>query len=227
MSGLEMLKNSGKEQIIDLLYSRIKNAERTIMNNIAEDMYSDGSADAGKQMDGLQAQVSDAGTGTVGGIDSSTWDFWQNKVYDFSVAGVTPSSSTITAAMNTLWLQLTRNQDKPDLIVADNTYFQYYWESLQAIQRIGTAKEADAGFTSLKYMSADVVPGEASNGHTPANKMYFLNTDYIHYRPHRDRDMVPLDPDRYSTNQDAVVKLIGWAGNLTCSNRSLQGVITP
>ena len=56
--------------------------------------------------------------------------------------------------------------------------------------------------------------------------MYFLNTDYIFLRPHRDRNMVPLDPDRFSVNQDAMVKLVAWAGNLTTSNRFLQGVIT-
>jgi hypothetical protein len=52
-----------------------------------------------------------------------------------------------------------------------------------------------------------------------------LNTDYIFLRPHKDRDMVPLDPDRFSVNQDAMVKLIAWAGNMTCSNRFLQGVL--
>lgn len=51
------------------------------------------------------------------------------------------------------------------------------------------------------------------------------NTNYIFFRPHRERDMVPLDSDRYATNQDAVVKLIGFAGNMTTSNRALQGVI--
>lgn len=37
--------------------------------------------------------------------------------------------------------------------------------------------------------------------------------------------MVALDPDRFSTNQDALVKFIGWAGNMTCSNRFMQGVL--
>ena len=56
--------------------------------------------------------------------------------------------------------------------------------------------------------------------------MYFINTKYLHYRPHRDRNMVPINPDRYSVNQDAMVQLIGWAGNLTLSNARLQGVLT-
>ena len=51
------------------------------------------------------------------------------------------------------------------------------------------------------------------------------NTDYIYFRPHVDRNMVPLDPDRHSTNQDATVKLIGFAGTMTCSNRFMQAVM--
>ena len=55
--------------------------------------------------------------------------------------------------------------------------------------------------------------------------MYFLNTDYLKFVSHKSRNMVPLNPDRFATNQDALVKLIGWMGNMTISNRSLQGVI--
>ena len=53
-----------------------------------------------------------------------------------------------------------------------------------------------------------------------------LNTKYLHWRPHADRNMVPLNPDRFSVNQDAMVKLIGWAGNLTLSCAFLQASLT-
>lgn len=225
ISGLEMLQNAGEDAVIDLLEARIENAEITMRNNISADIYSDGTADGGRQIGGLQLLVSDAGTGTVGGINSSTWSFWQNKIYDFSSNSVTPGPTTIQAAMNDLYLRLCRNRDKPDLIVADNTYFNYYWQSLQSIQRITNTDLGKAGFDNLKFMGADVVPDGGAGGDAPSSHMYFLNTDYLHFRPHRARNMVPLNPDRYSTNQDALVKLIGWAGNMTVQNRSLQGVI--
>lgn len=225
ISGLEQLQNSGKEALIDLLESRIKNAERTMMNNIASDIYSDGTADSGKQIGGLQSLVSDDGTGTVGGIARATWTFWKNQYYDFSDETVTPGSDTIQAAMNSMYLSTSRGADHVDLIVADDTYFGYYWASLQAQQRFTNEKLAAAGFDNLKFMGADVVFDGGQGGGCPANHMYFLNTDYIHYRPHAERNMTPLNPDRYATNQDAMVKLIGWAGNMTLSNASLQGVI--
>ena len=228
ISGLEQLKNAGEAQILDLLEARIRNAERTFMNNLSNDIYSDGTADGGKQVGGLQLLVADdPTTGTVGGINRATaaFAFWRNQLYDFSVASATASSTTIQTAMNTLYLSCARNRDRPDLIVADNTYFRYYWESLQAIQRVTNTDLAAAGFQNLKFMGADVVFDGGQDGDAPANHIYFLNTNFIHFRPHSDRNMVPLEPDRFATNQDAMVKLIAWAGNMTLSNGALQGVM--
>jgi hypothetical protein len=232
--------------MISLLESRIGNAERTMQNNLSNDCYSNGTASGGKQIGGLQLLVSDTNnSGVVGGIDSSVWGFWQNNSQSFASNSLTPGTATIQTMMNRTWLAQARQADRPDLIIADNTYFRYYWESLQAIQRITDDRSGMAGFASLKFMDADVVYDGGFQGTTagngappfgggmtwssgsgaPTNSMYFLNTDYIFLRPHKDRDMVPLDPDRFSVNQDAMVKLVAWAGNMTCSNRFLQGVI--
>jgi len=110
--------------------------------------------------------------------------------------------------------------------MADNNYWRMYLESLQAIQRIQSTEMAEAGFDSLKYMSADVVLDGGFGGAAPANSMYFLNSDYLFFRPHRDRFFTPIGDDRFATNQDAMVKLIGFAGNMTVSNRRLQGVLS-
>lgn len=227
ISGLEQLQNSGPERQIDLLESRIGNAERTMENNIASDMYSDGTSDGGKQIGGLQLLVADTPTsGTVGGIDRLTYSFWQNVSKDATTDfGAAVTSANIQSYMNRVWLSVVRGSDRPDLIIADNTYYRAYWESLQSIQRITSDDDAMAGFMSLKYMDADVVYDGGYGGAAPANHMYFLNTNYIYFRPHRDRNMVPLGGERMSVNQDALVKLIAWAGNMTLSNAFLQAVL--
>lgn len=226
ISGLEMLQNSGEEQVINLLTSRIKNAEKSMMNSVANDLYSDGTADGGKQIGGLQLLVaSSPSSGTVGGIDRATWSFWRNIA---SAPSGAPTSSNIQARMNAVALQLVRGSDSADLIMADSLYYATYLESLQAIQRISGEEMAGAGFTALKYFgagkAADVVLDNVTG--IPASTMYFLNTDYIHFRPHSDRNFVPIGGERFATNQDAMVKLIGFAGNMTVSNASLQGVLS-
>lgn len=226
-SGLEKLQNSGKEQVIDLIASRIKNAERTMLNNISAGVYSDGTGSGGKQIGGLQLLVADSpSSGTVGGISRSSFSFWRNISFDATTdGGAAASAANIQSYMNRVWIQLVRGTDRPDLIVADNNYFRFYLESLQAIQRIASDKMASAGFTSLKYMDADVVLDGGYGGDAPTNHMYFLNTDYIFYRPHADMHFAPIEPDRFAVNQDATVSLMGWAGNMTASNCRLQGVL--
>ena len=228
MSGLEQLQNAGPEQFIDLFAARLEQGEREMVNNLSDatnGIYSNGTSSGGKAIGGLQLIVSDAGTGTVGGIVSATYTWWLSKVYDFSTQAVTPSSATIQTAMNTLYLDCSRNRDQPDLIVADDVYYTYYWESLQANQRFTNSKLAEAGFDNLKFKGADVVPDGGINGGAPASHMYFLNTNFLHWRPHAKRNMVPLNPDRYAVNQDAFVKLIAFAGNMTSSGRQFQGAI--
>ena len=223
-SGLELRTNSGDSRIINLVKSRLKNAIRTFKNNFSADIYSDGTL--ANQVNGLQALVADAGTGTVGGIDSSTWTFWKNKVQSAAApiqggGAIVPGATTMESLMLPLWLSLTRGDDQPDLIVMDNNYFTFFEQSQTSIKRYTDETKASAGFVSLKYKGADVIFDGGSG--IPANHAYFLNTDYLELVVHKDADMTVMD-EMKPYNQDAAVVPVLWMGNLVCSNRSLQGV---
>lgn len=232
INGLEMLQNAGKEQIIDLLEGRIKVAEGQLMNDISAGIYSNGTGNGGKDITGLALAVSTSpGSGSYGGIDRGTYSFWHNIAFDATTdGGAAVTASNIQSYMNSVAVQLVRGTDRPDMIVAGNNYYKAYLESLQAIQRITSESSAGAGFTSLKYFGAgfncDVFLDGGIGGQLTTNRMYFLNTKYIFFRPHRERNFVPIGGDRQSVNQDAVVRLIGWAGNLTSSGPRYQGVLT-
>ncbi len=231
ISGLEQLMNSGKEAIIDLLEGRMMVAEKQLMNQISAGVYSDGTGNGGKDITGLAAAISTTPTtGTYGGINRATWTFWRNVAFSASTDGGAPANaSNIQSYMNRTILQTVRGTDSPDLCVADNNYYRLFLESLQAIQRVTTEEDAAAGFSSLAYYGAGkkmmVRLDGGIGGSIPTNRMYFLNTDYIFFRPHRDRNMVPIGGDRQSVNQDAIVKLVGWAGNLTTSGAQFQAVL--
>lgn len=240
ISGLEILQNSSKEAIIDLMEGRVKVAEAQLQNRIAADVYGDGTGNGGKNLTGFGAALPVLPTsGTYGGINRATWSFWQNQYFRaVTDGGAATTAANIQQYMTTLSLRCVRGTNKVDTIIFDATYYPLYVASLQAIQRVTDASEGGAGFATLKFygggMSADVVldGGVGSNTYSnDANTTYtgnapggwFLNTDYLFFRPHRDRNFVPIGGERQAVNQDAVVKLIGFAGNMTSSGPQFCG----
>jgi hypothetical protein len=230
ISGLEQIQNSGREQQIDLMEARISVAESTMANLMAQGVYSDGTTFGGKTLTGLDAAVETtitaSQTSTYAGISRSTWSFWRN----YSTGSITfPTVANIQTTMNLAWANLVRGSDRPDLIIMDNNYWRIYMASLQQIQRFTDPDSAKLGFPSIKYMDADVVldggiGGYAYTASGDHGTAYFLNTKYLRLRPHKDRNMVSLSPNRrYAVNQDAEVAILAWAGNLTCSGAQFQG----
>jgi hypothetical protein len=215
ISGLEQLQNNGRERMIDLLEARLEVAENSMANQMSLAIYGDGTGSGGKTLTGLGSGVpADPTTGTYGGIDRAVWPFWRSQLH----APGAVTAATIQKEMNTAWAKTARGTDVTDVIVYDNLLWTLYMTSLQNIQRFVDVKEAVLGFPSVKFMTADVVLDGGIGGFQAASVGHFLNMKYIFLRPHAERDFVSLDPNkRYATNQDAVVSIMAWAGNI-CSN---------
>jgi len=47
----------------------------------------------------------------------------------------------------------------------------------------------------------------------------------VYFRPHKDRNFVPIGGDRQAVNQDAIVRLMGWSGALTCSGAQFNATL--
>ena len=230
-SGLEnRIQNAGDAASIKLVASRIKNAERTMANQISIGIYSDGTGTAGKQITGLQSQVADAPTtGIVGGINRQNFAFWQNQEVTITS---TDNTSELASDMRTLWSACSRGSDRPDLIVAGATLYDLFWADMQSIQRVTSATSGNKGYTELEFRGIPVIlDGGQSTGSAidwggglSATRLYMLNTNYIYWSVHSNTNMVPMD-EKMAVNQDATVVPLLWAGNLTMSNAGLQGVI--
>jgi len=197
ISGLEQIKNSGTEALINLLEARVNVLEKSMMNSLSTSLYSDGTGTSGKEVGGLQLLVADAGTGTIGNINSSTYSFWQNVQTTATSSAF--STTNVQADMNNIYLQLVRGADSPDLIMAGTNAYKAFLGSLQAIQRVTSDGMARSGFTSVQYLNSDVVFDSACN----TNRMYFLNTDYLRLEVAASRNFVPGEA-KMSVNQDAL-----------------------
>jgi hypothetical protein len=229
ITGDEKRKNSGSQAKQNLYKIRVRNGEKSLWQKLSTDVYSNGLGDGGKQIGGLELLLpNNPATGTVGGIDRATWTFWRHFAYAaLTTGGAVMSASNIEAYFRRVWLNTTRAMagDKPDLLVSDNAPFEHYWTALGDRQRFVSSSMADAGFTALKFMSADYVYDGGIGGQAPTNKVYFLNTDYIELAVHKDLNFEQLGGKREPINQDIELVHLGFMANLVLSNSKPMGVL--
>jgi hypothetical protein len=226
-SGRELRMNSGKEQMINLVKARKDNALRTAANQFSVDIYSDGALT--NQINGLSNLIQTNGQGTVGGINSTTWTFWRNQFREMTGTNLAASPSaanaiSMKADLNALWLATTRGADITDLIVMTHDFYALFELGEQQLQRYADSELAQAGFTTLKYKSANVVFDNNTNFATTGERAYFLNSDYLYLVQHREAQWT-MDGQKTPVNQDAVVIPMYWMGNLVCTNRARQGIL--
>ena len=272
--GSEDLVNRGSSQVLSMLKSKLKSAEKTI-----RDQFGTGLFNAGQVSNGL---VSLNGGGTIasgdytsfdngvsiiedlasdtsvfhfpgnvdntvcgyrrslGGINSDSLDWWNAKMGSFELASgdvavgsatgsmtwanlvdTTNGVSNIARAMTRMYGACTVDNDQPDLIVTTQAIYDAYETSLQANKRFaGSDDIADSGFDSLRFKGASVVV----DSHCPAGQMYFLNTNYLDFKVHKDRNFAFEDFKRLEGSDNIQARLF-WMGQLTCSNPRMMGCL--
>lgn len=229
ISGKEANMNKGsRERLESLIESRSEVARKTMMNGLETALYAVGTEFSGKTMGGLQGYLpTNPATGTVGGINRATWAFWRNYTRQSSAFGVpTITAANVKSEINAIMTPLHRGQeDNIDLGLLNDTTFNALQEANQSIQRFTKSELADAGFDTLVHRGAEMVSAGGYLGNIPSTVDYFLNTDYWDLTVHEDLYMSPMDPEsRYPINQYATIKLMGFMGQLCCSNFALQAV---
>ena len=92
LSDTESWENKGEHEVFDQLSYLDTNATSSLLKAINEDM---AGAQSGKTMLGFQDIMSDDGTGTVGGINTSNTAAWKSAIYDTSKTFLTQSTTNI------------------------------------------------------------------------------------------------------------------------------------
>lgn len=224
LSSEEILRNSGSNQLEDVMTVHIEAAENELTDRFVEDLHSAGSLT--NQIGGLQAAVPTTVTNTYGGIDRNANAIWRTGSYngntDYSAA---TAAANIHDQYTRTLISHTRGKNGPNLIAADSVHYRFFQQALVAIQRATKeGKSASLGFPSIAFSGAgyelDVVLEGGIGSAMPANTSYFLKVgaDGLCFRFHPDRNFVAFGGKQRPINQDAIVQHIGFFGNLTLAN---------
>ncbi len=207
--------------MVNLLDAKIKQCEKSIAKFFSEALFAKG---AGDNPNGLPyfIQQDPTASDSVGGINQSSNSWWRNITVDG-----TKTSSIYDNLKKSLFKVYNRTVDGDehvDLMVTDLDTFEG-WENLLTATinvhpGLTDTKMADMGF--MNYRVKGALLGYDTN--CTANTVYALNTDYIEMTAMASCNFITT-PFQKPDNQDAKVAQILWMGNLTCSNRAMQGII--
>ena len=229
LSMQEILNNEGEAQILDVFETYITAAEHALEDAMDAGIYSDGTANGGKQITGLATAIPIANTtGIYGGIDRSANVIWQTKVFDANsvLAGTTQvTSTTIRPLLNYAMTKQSRGRDYADLLIMSPEHYAAYDAATLAIQRqTSNTSLGTLGFSALEYIGggkrAEIVLDGGIGSNMPANTTFGINTDSLRlrYNPARNFDKLFDDGGQMPIDKDAVAQFIGWMGELTMTN---------
>ena len=229
LNGTELLYNSGEEEFIDLAATYIEAAEMTAKEAFETGLVSDGTADGGRQMQGLGVAVPTVpGAGVYGGIDRASVTEWRTSFFDISngdVSGFTTwDSTTARPIVSKLSLARSRNGRYPDLWIFDANMWDAVERSFVAHQRLASERLARLGFSGLTYMTAagpvDLVAAGGIGNVMPSNTAFGIDTKGLSIYEFPGQSFVPFHPGNglRPINQDAVAQGIVWSGQLVLEN---------
>ena len=212
ISGIEEAKNNGEQEIINLLEAKIMQAEESLREGFNQMFFSSGTGNSNKDWNGLGNLVESGNT--VGGIDSSTYTWWQSKEDNDAVA-------LSLADMSSMYNSVSVGNDHPDVLLTTQTLFEKYEALLQPQLRYTDTATADAGFQNLLFKAAPVM----YDVHCTAGVFFFLNCKYLTLVGHSGKWFQQTEFIR-PEDLDARYALIMCYGNLTVRNRAKQGKLT-
>ena len=210
IDGMDELQNAGAAAVFDNAEMKMQEAELTAKDNIGGELFTAGTNNSGKALNGLEEWVDD-GTNyaSIGGItrDTSTQGTAAKATYD-----ATGGSATIPT-IQTQYGLVTIENEKPNLMLTTQTIWDAFFNRVQPQQRYPTGPGFDylaqIGFDAIKFQRSAVLV----DSHVQSGRLYGLNTEYIKLIVHSARNLVWRGWIPTSNKDEKVGQLL-WAGNV-------------
>lgn len=217
-----VLKNRGKNQIVDLIGDKTQEAVDALTDLMTVDMYGDGTGNGGKDITGLGAAI--LASGTYGGIARASNSWWN--------AAVSAGSASVTTAMLANKINTVRGpsgdpqkQGKVDLIVTTQAIYEAIEALYEEKLRVPTSDLSlgKLGFESLKFKGAEIT----WSPNVAAGEVLFISTASIGFTVMSGRDFEFTPFEKTLVNgQDGRVAWLLWMGNLTANECRRLGKLT-
>ncbi len=215
--GQDLAMNKGTEGVIDLLEASAKNAQKTLANDLATDMYGTQSTN---EILGFRDAIQATGT-SFEGIDPADFTNWEsNGGAGKGIKDVATTSITM-GTIRTEIVNCIDGSNGPDLITTTKALWSNWAGVLEGKERLVDHKETTKhGFQNFTYMGIPVV----ADAHVPDTYIFILNLKHYYFAVLKGHNF-KAQPYRYADNKDVYFTYIFWRGALVCDKRKAQGGI--
>ncbi len=220
VSGEDGRKVNGDSQVINLLNTIFEEAELSMKDQIASDIFT-----GSTHIVGLDTAIAQ---GTYGGIDGSTYTWWQSGIDATAHTTANMKTSTHASYILTLFANAYNSAkhmgESPNLIVTSQEVWDIYENVIQSqirYQYTNSRSEflADGGFQVLEWRGIPVVVDDFVAGGTDS-ACYFINTKFspLFFHPQNNFRQTPW---KVPTNADGRIAQLYFTGQLGLSNRRM------
>lgn len=211
ISDQEIDENQGETEIFKILKGKMQVLEESIKEKFQNYLYGAG---VGKDPNGLALLVPDnPEVGVLGGIDRAVEKQWRTMSKDYAGS---LTSKNIEEEFDDILLDMKQGKnEKPDLILCGRNIYKMYRKAVRdkvSILSDGTyagKKMYDLGFDGVSFGGVTMIYDEDC----PADKAYFLNTNYLKMHVLRHVNMKVKELSAPWTT-DAVGRRIVWQGQM-------------
>jgi hypothetical protein len=221
ISAFDEKRATGMDSRLNLVETYIDNARKSAEKTLSEHLLASSKAKS-TDIDPLADLISTAGTGTVGGINSSTSTWWQNKQDSVGAFG-TYGLDKMRKMMNDV---SAGNQGKrPGMIVTTQAIWEAYVDQAEGKTQLditpgkAAGRIADLGFPVATYQGIPMTWDPSAE----SGKMYFLNPEGIQFRA-TPWKLSPFQDLTSSGIDGRVARLSCWVA-VTVAHRRILGVL--
>lgn len=231
VDGLTLIKTDSPEAIANYLVMQSQQASMEMAELLAVGLFQDG-VTLTKELDGITGLVgtgTTVGNATYGGVGRVANTWWNS-----GVQGAGGASTLSMTALNGAFMAATKGGQHPTLILSQTDQYNRFWAlNIASPNQVNYPRQpmghdellASAGFTNMLFNNVPwVVDSHVDMGNvaTTNSKIYMLNENFINLVVSPRADFF-MDDFVKPTNQDAMVAMLYWAGNLTATNSAAQG----
>jgi hypothetical protein len=147
------MANSGVHKKVDLMNAKIENLRLSLIDVLETQLFT---AQSGQTMSGLpdivEANLPASQSKTPGGLSKSTYPWWRNQYF----VSTGSAAAYLKSDMRTMYNNCSVGNDHPNLLLTEQTVFEFYEAEAEDIQRINDSSDAFLGFQAFKYKGANL-----------------------------------------------------------------------